>query len=61
MSLDDLNLASFKTAFGKRFIGEEWNLACWVLFLSPILGIPKFLQGIPGLEKGAFPQTSTST
>jgi hypothetical protein len=27
MSLDDPNLASFKTEFGERFIGEEWNLA----------------------------------
>jgi hypothetical protein len=27
MSSDDPNLASFKTAFGERFIGEEWNLA----------------------------------
>jgi hypothetical protein len=47
MSSDDLNLASFKTKFGERFIGEEWNLAWWALFLSPILGIPKFLWSIP--------------
>jgi hypothetical protein len=50
MSSDDPNLVSFKTEFGERFIGEEWNLAWWVLFLSPILGIPKFLRDIPGVN-----------
>jgi hypothetical protein len=48
MSSDDPNLASFKTKFGERCIGEEWNLAWWGAFvLSPIWGVPKFLWGIP--------------
>jgi hypothetical protein len=42
MSLDDPNLASFKTKFGKRFIGEEWNLAWWALFYHQFWGFPNF-------------------